>query len=169
VKPGPTVIVHTLDSIKALCVMDGECWTWTRAKSKEGQPKTRHEGQVWSVRRLVYKLNSRAVRGGYTPVPVKCGNPACVNPYHLAEREVSKYIAEQNKARPETVTKRAKIAERRRAESPLTWELVNEIRVSDKPSSQWASELGVHHKTIRRVVNYETWKDYSTPWAGLMS
>ena len=168
-KKGKKGLSHTLDSIKALCEIDDDCWVWTRCVSKQGIPRTKHESKTWNVRRLVYTLNGRSVRAGYTPIPVKCGNPACVNPAHLAERDIAKHVAEHNKARSMTVKTKAKVADQRRQKSHLTWELVNKIRSSDKTIPQLVKELNLKKTTIRQVANYTRWKDYSTPWAGLMA
>jgi DNA-binding transcriptional regulator YiaG len=169
VKRGPRIIVHTLESLKARCMVCGDCWTWQGSVSVQNQPKTRHDGKVWNVRNLAYKLQRGiAVRTGYTAVAT-CKNPMCVNPEHLTQREISGLISELNRTKPQSLVKKAKISAYRRTQSALSPEIVAAIRNREKPRSQFAKELGVSYTTIKRAEIGVTWQEYRNPWAGLMA
>lgn len=65
------------------------CWEWTGAVSSNKQPKIWFQKKSWTVTRLLWGM---AYNGGKPPgrdvkVIHSCGNPSCVNWYHLQKAQ----------------------------------------------------------------------------------
>lgn len=163
--------METLDDIKAQCVMDGDCWVWQRHHNKDGPRTWYREGDKWhsmAVRRLAYWWQSGSRPRRTIVIRGTCGDASCVNPAHSEAITQARHLSEaaQRSHTPEVHRKMAESARKTRAR--LTWESVQDIRLSDKTNAALAEKYDVSAQTIGRVRRHETWRDYSNPWQQMM-
>lgn len=59
-----------------------ECWNWTASKTAQGYGEFRLGGRTVGAHRVAYVLFGGCLAEGLT-VDHLCGNPSCVNPFHL--------------------------------------------------------------------------------------
>lgn len=157
-----------LGVIRAKCCEEGTCWLWQGAMHT-GHPVLRHRGKVVNVRRIIAEeFLYLAVEGKLATA--RCGNGKCCAPEHVemvTRRTLQRRTTRrtQHQQRP---TRNAKQAAIQRARSVLDWDKVQAIRASDLPGRKLAEQYGVALETVQNVRKYRTWKDYSSPFAGLM-
>ena len=166
------------DFIKDRCVIEGDCWNWQGALQSCGSTPTMHlrnpvtgKRQVMSVRRAAllekHKDSPHVLKGKLATY--SCGNAACVNPEHthaVGRRTLQKRLVQelgylQNPLRTQ------KLSKIMRDKSPLTPELVAQIRADDAPQKQIAARFGVSQAAISKIKRWETWKDTANPFAQL--
>lgn len=104
----------------------------------------------------------------YRPVAT-CQNPRCLAQDHqrwVAISQAQKMTAERTgyHLNPVRNAKISKALNRRH----LSAEAVAEVRASSVPIKQLAAEHGMAFESIRRIKQGITYKDYNSPWAGLM-
>lgn len=159
--------IHTIESLKARTVEEGECWNWTGYLGNK-VPHVCHNGKMHSVRRLFRDLMDKPVQAGSYIYP-NCGNTICVNPKHnvaLTRKQFSKRIG---KMAAGNLMRKIKVqAFKQRTVGKLTWDQADEIRVSTEPSRQVASKFGVDKSLICRIRAGKAWVRYNSPFAGLM-
>jgi len=161
----------TLKMIHDRCDEVGECWIWKDAVGQHGYPiMRRRPGGCLLVRRVAVALDGRpaAVR---QPVTCTCAEKRCCNPKHLKPSTPSA-VGKAAAARGSFSSKprAAKIA----AGTPkadgakLTLEQVREIRASEDTGPVLAQRYGGNRSLIGGIRRGTVWKDYSSPFAGLM-
>lgn len=98
-----------------------------------------------------------------------CGNPQCVAPDHLliASRSKLGKLTDARTGFTRTPQRRKKISDSKRATGKLNPEAVRAIRAA-KSSVKVAQEYGIAKATAIRIRAYESWRDYSNPFAALM-
>lgn len=159
----------SLEAIRANCVEEGQCWLWQGAISHGTTPTMRIDGskRLVSVRRLVLELQGVSIEKRKA-FPT-CGNHACVSPEcvkpmthaHMLARVAKRSGYAQNHAR------KAKIAAGKRKHSPLTPELVAEIRSSAESGHAIARRLGLSQSTVQAIRAHDSWRDYRNPYLQL--
>lgn len=122
------------------------------------------DGQRYDVRRTLYRIRTGKTLDRRKTVRSTCEHETCMAPQCQA---VSK-IKGSNGRRMNVATK-AKLAAAKRAHSPYGPELVALVKASDKSYSQIARETGMKLSTVGAIKSGRLWRDYSSPWAGLMA
>lgn len=160
-------VVHTVESLRARCVEEGECWIWQGASDGHGKPSTKHNGRTANPRRVVRELVDRKPLPPGVQVVPACHNSMCISPAccvktdHRGRARIANErgaFSNPAKNRLGAMTKRAK--------SWITDEMVALIRAA-RNGPEAAHETGVslsHCKAIRRGIAR---KDYSSPWASM--
>lgn len=147
----------------------GQCWDWTGAVQTHGNtPTMRHNGKVGSVRRFLAMELGKNVDGKI--VTHKCGNPACVNPDHIAvmpRGDLQRRISKTMNYKTNTVRMK-RISDKSRENAKLNEEMVKEIRQSCQTQRLIAKAYGVTQATISCIKTGRTWKDYKNPFAALV-
>lgn len=142
--------IHTLQTLMIRTEPDGDCLLWKGFLQNGTVPMVQHNGEIISVRKLVWILSKRA-QSGVKYWGTKCGNPACVAPTHIAARKSKAHFQAMTKklfSNPSAVAVRnAKIG---RARRKLTEEQVHELMHSDETHEAAARRLGVSATTIKR-------------------
>lgn len=142
----------------------GGCLEWAGHASEGKFPQIRVEGKLYPVRRLVWMATRGATRSDLW-VSNSCGNPLCVNPDHLIAR--TRGTAMQGAIRP--IAHRVKISNAKRSKSVLTMEMVREIRASNETNPVLGARYGIEPGYVSRLRRGTTvWKEYVSPFAGLM-
>jgi hypothetical protein len=149
----------------------GDCLMWTAATTRTGYPICKPSGCGCTlVRRHVFALMGGVLRSRQ-PVATKCGERLCINPAHLVASTTSD-IAQSAAARGAWSgrARGAKIshAKRHSASAKLTLEDARIIRLSSETGPVLAARYGVNRSLINGIKAGRSWKDYASPFAGLM-
>lgn len=156
----------TIEAIRAKCdVLENGCWVWKGSHDGNSLPRMRLPGsrKLLPVRRVVYEMSGQYL--GNLIVTTCCETPMCVAPDDLIALSNSELIARAAKRtgyaqRPE---RNAQIAATKRKASPLTPELVAEIRTSPEATRAIARRIGVCQATVQNIRKGDAWKTYETP------
>ena len=159
----------TIKEIKDRCDEIGDCWIWKNSVGEYGYPIIRRNKQCLLVRRVVAEIKGTPPNPRQ-PVVTSCGDKRCCNPQHI-ELSTTKQVAKAaGKAGAfSQIDRCAKIAKSRRSlpSAKLTMEKAREIRTSDKSRKELAEEFGISLSLVKAVRAGTTWKEYSSPFAGL--
>lgn len=148
----------------------GECWEWRGATQRNGiTPMMNWGGCVNGVRRVIAEARGDDLKGKVATY--KCGNHSCVNPEHVVvttrQRVQRRSVRELRYNLDITRNKRlADVMRIKRAK--ITMEIAQEIREAEGPQKQIGARYGVSQSTVSAIKRGETWKTYSSPWAGLI-
>lgn len=144
------------------CAIVDECWVWKLSCSRD-DPVGRYLGKVISVRRVVFgATRKRTITRRFT-VFGTCGTEHCVHPDHIASRSSA---ASQRGVKKSSGPR---IASAMRARAKLTQEAVEDIRSMREPSKDAAKRYGICKAHVNVIRRYEVWRDYSNPFAGLLT
>lgn len=158
---------HTIESLKAKTIEEGDCWNWTGYLGNK-VPAVSHDGKMTSVRRLFRDLLDKPVRDGSFIYP-NCGNGICVNPEHGTVLTKRQFAERMGKRAGGSFSRKIKIqAYKQRTVGKLTWEKADDIRMSTEPSRQVAAKYGVNKSLICKIRAGKAWVRYNSPFAGLM-
>jgi hypothetical protein len=159
-----------LDYLTPRVKEDADCWIWQRGLTSNGTPTMHPTGhKQTSVRRWLAQQMGKAIPANYVATNT-CGNPRCVAPDHLliASRSKLGKLTDARTGFTRTPQRRKKISDSKRATAKLNPEAVRAIRAA-KSSVKVAQEYGIAKATAIRIRAYESWRDYSNPFAGLMT
>lgn len=149
---------------------DGDCIIWTGAVGNTGHPIYKPTGcRVQAlVRREVFRLGGRTLIAR-KPIDTKCNDRLCVNDAHLIPSTISK-IAQKAAKRGafSSPVKAMKIAMSKRGKMKLTEDQAREIRSSTDSGEALAERYGVDKSYAKKIKRGTAWKDYSSPFAGLL-
>lgn len=164
--------IHTLDSLHAKCIEEGDCWLW-QGYFGNSVPMVYHNGELVSVRRLVANLIDRPPNVHHKYLAASCKNRNCVCPNHLIYRTKKQHMSHMAKSSDhQAILRRIKLmnAARKRSITKLTAEKARTIRLDSRSCSKIAKDYGVSKSLIAKVKRGEAWADIfekSNPWAGL--
>lgn len=143
--------IHTVETLLAKCVPDGDCLIWTGCTDGRGQPMAKHNKKRVQAKRLLLLLQGEKPKKGWYAVSM-CGNRACMNPEHVkqvTQSEKTKLAYEMGRlGRPDQLA-RIRMA----SVYKLTDLDVMEIRQSEESTRDIAARLGMNPKYLSRVRN----------------
>lgn len=160
----------TDEYLKERSVEVGECWEWTGAMSNGATPVFRPPGKKTLAVRIAIAQRKGLTVTSKTPATTTCSNPKCVNPEHVVVKPRT-FI--QRRAAKETgyaqrASRNAKIAAAARARlSTLTPEMVQAIRDAEGFAREVGAKFGISKSSVIDIRAGDTWKTYTSPWAGL--
>ncbi len=142
----------------------GGCWEW-RLSAKDGsQPQGKYLGNVINVRRqIVEQVTGKPLPRGWVAVE-RCECKLCVRPGH----QIGISRSEAFKGKEFSVLHKAKLAASAQARSKISREVVERIRAEPGTAVAKAQVHGIHVKYVRDILNFKVWKDYSSPFSGLI-
>jgi len=166
-----------LEIIKSRCIEEGECWIWQGSVSPGDVPSMRlprsvdPDSKLIGVRRWIAQHQGKQIDGLYATT--SCEDKRCVCPDHvvvmtrkrLQKRAGKTMTKNQN---PASIARRVS-ARVRAGNVKIGYAIAREIREGDKSAEQWARELNCDISTVFQAKAGSTWRDYSSPFAGLMS
>lgn len=160
---------EALQAIRVRCDDEGECWIWRDATTRDGYPIYRPSGgKCTLVRRAVFVLAGGELKPRQ-PLVSSCGDRCCCNHEHLKTSTLSKIAKKAAKGGAwASQTRRAAISAAQRKHSKITAEIAAEVRASSEASRALAARFGVDKSLIARIRSGRAWRDYSSPFAGLM-
>lgn len=165
-------VTHTLDTLLTQTQEVGDCLEWTGSCMNRGHPVVHHDGKPWMVRRLVLTLTGHQLKPRHV-VGVACGNPRCINPDHLVQLSHRQRMKAMRMASAATHTyaRSAKVAATKRAgpQAKLTDAQVQAIRHGHQPQRETAALYGVSPHLVASIRSGRRRRDFSNPFAGLMT
>ena len=162
--------IHTVESLKARTVEEGECWLW-QGYVANNTPQVNADGRMVPVRRLMLQLAGIALRPGVVFCGCKCGNALCIRPEHVVQRDKMAHLSAMGKAAGQGAAyaeRIAKLTQARRARSKLTIEIAREIRQAEGSCREIGERFGVDKTIVARIIRGEAWKDAANPFGGLL-
>lgn len=169
--------IVNLETIKARCIEEGECWIWQGSVSPGDVPSMRipqaidPKRPLVGVRRWIAQHQGKQIAGLFATN--SCEDKRCVCPDHVVvmtrkrlQKRAGKTIRKNESPAVATTRVQARI---RSGNLKIGYEKAREIRLSDKPAEEWAAELGCHVTTVFQAKSGKTWRDYSSPFAGLLA
>lgn len=162
----------SLEKIKARVTEVGDCWEWPTVQRDIPCWRVTIDGKrVWiGVRRWLAESMGRKVEGKC--VTNSCQNKACVNPDHIQLLTKKQIQVRTGKRMSASLTIQDSIRRsliREKQGTKITREIAREIRASDRPTKEWAAELGCSQCAVRNVRSGRTFKDFQNPFAGLIA
>ncbi len=165
---------HTIESLKARTIEEGDCWLWQGYKAN-GTPQVCHprpgfSSKMYSVRRLMRDL----LTGKPTPdghYVTRCGSSECVNPEHILFRTDDQHMQRIGRGSAMgNITRSMKLRKYRMSigHSKLTEAIAQEIRLSNESGPVLAQLYGVDKSLISKVRRGTAWRVLANPFAGLM-
>ncbi len=152
-----------LSDLLARTMPEGDCLLWTCRAIKGKFPQWHIAGQCYITRRLIYQLCNGPIPSRLF-VGTRCKNLLCVHPDCLIARTPSK--AQRGRiTRPDH---KARITAAQRARSDLDAATVQAIRASNEPGPVLEARYGLKKGRASRIRSYESWKDITNPFAGLL-
>lgn len=165
---GPLMDV-LVNRLKKHSVEVGDCWEWFGSYQSSGKtPAMNFEGHIKPVRRHI--AEQLGIARADMVATCKCRNYKCVNPDHvvlMTRTRLAKLIEEETGyARNPARVK--KISDKARARSPVTQEMVEQIRQEDVGLQEMAQRFGIGKTTVAAIRRGEAWRDFKNPFAQLM-
>lgn len=166
-----------LETIKARCIEEGDCWIWQGSVSPGDVPNMRipqaidPKRPLVGVRRWIAQHQGKQIAGLYATNT--CQDKRCVCPDHivvLTRQKLQKRAGKTMTKNQNAGTMARRVQARVRAGNlKIGYDKAREIRQSDKSAEEWAAELGCHVTTVFQAKSGKTWRDYSSPFAGLLA
>lgn len=165
--------LETLETIKARCTTEGDCWIWPARAKRNGKteaPVCRHGGKVVKVRRLVRELADGKPVPSKLDVPSRCGNRLCVSPKCSLKVSIKRsrqmQIERGHLNDPASIAKRAAT---RRATSRFSEADIEQVRTSTESCAKAGAAVGMT-KAYAHAVRTGLWRSTANnPFAGLMA
>lgn len=164
--------VHTLESLKARTIEEGECWLW-QGYITNNTPQVHCHIDDKKVMVSVRKLMRELITGKPQPAGSyghTCGNPQCVNPDHTIWRSMKVHARYMNKVRDVTPVMAMKMRQAKidTGTVKLSEEAALEIRLSTESARALAQRYGVSKSWIGRIRQNRAWRVLTSPFAGLL-
>lgn len=168
-----TVTTHTMETLHARCVEEGDCWVWG-GYVQNGAPYICQSGKLTAVRQITMTLSERPIRIGAKYFATTCGDPLCVNPEHIVCRTPKEHMtrmASQVQHRAVSRVVKLQTAARARAICKLTEASANSILLDARSHRAIAIAHGISKSLVSNIKRGVCWRPVSAqanPWAGLM-
>lgn len=164
-QPAPAgFFMPTLKHLLSKCREDADCLLWTGSLShSSGHPKYNNK----AARRLVYELAKGAIPAGML-VTTTCDCAQCLNPEHLRLTTKAEITAKVHNCPTVRAKKIVACTAAGRKTAKLTVEKARQIRASNQTCDELAIVHGVDRTLISRVRTNKAWREYGSPFAGLM-
>lgn len=158
-------------NIRARCIQhDDGCLEWpTKAKTVRVRhnPMANINGNAGAlVRRELFNFEVRPLKRTQFLRP-KCVSEWCIEPQHQRVLSIKESAALGGKSGAKHRDAKVAATRRARGRNKLTDEQVQEIRASQESGYALAKRLNVDEKTISNARKGQTYRDYSSPFAGL--
>lgn len=160
---------HTIASMTARCLEDGDCLLWTGAKYTTGAARAQIVGTTRSIsaRRLWLELHGVDMENA--KAHSTCGNPLCLaHAVKSTPSQIGKSTAERT-GYARSIVRRKKISEAKRKTAKLTLAQVDDIRNGGGLLREKAARNGVSKATAGAIVRGERWADYSNPFLRMVA
>lgn len=144
----------------SLMVREGSHLIWPGKFDRWQRAVTQIDGERVDVRRTLYQLQRGRSLRTRESVRVRCEHEQCMS--------IGCMVVTTPKGRGLSVASKQKISLARRARSKWDDAIVEEVRASNLPHPQIAQQTGMALSTVGAIKSGRRWKDYSSPWAGLV-
>lgn len=158
-----------IEKIMQYTVDDAGCSVWKRSCCN-GHPCMRVNNKTKLIRRLLWEEIYGQINDGFI-VRMTCETKLCVNIEHI-ELTTYKKLAKQLGAIGvmSGIKRSAAIAKTKRSgkQAKLTGDAVIEIRSSNETTIELSKKFFVSQAHISKVRKNKAWRNFESPWAGLM-
>lgn len=164
------------DTLAMMALIDrteelADCLLWTGSTTSGGHPTYKPFGcKCTLVRRDVFRLGG-GVLNPNVPLITTCGEKLCINVAHIkpsTPKKIGQAAAARGAWKNKDRSAKIAAAKRSQASAKLTIEIARDIRLSTESGPVLSKRHGVHLSVINGIKAGNRWKDYSSPWAGLM-
>lgn len=163
--------VHTLESLLARTEDYGDCMEWT-GYCQNKAPYIQHGDEFLAVRKLIWRLLGNDTTGKLL-YGNKCGNKKCVNPDHIAPRNMKAHATMMAKnVDHQSITRVAKLSKAAQKRKALTDEQVSNILLDHRSTREIADDFGVSKTLICRIKagrSHKMVNAKNNPFWGLMA
>ncbi len=160
---------HTVESIKAHCEEEGDCWLWGGYMAKHMTPMLCHRRRSYGVRQVMAFITKHPNSGLEGVWSTSCGTPGCVHPEHLVYRTKKQHSMHMAKALSQNKValrlRNDKIARSVARKVPI--EEIQNIRSSSEPANVLAKRYDVSESLIYRYRRGGR-GIITGPWGGLV-
>lgn len=155
--------------IWARCHEDGDCMIWDGAIAANAGPAVTspYTGRTAPARRVLMQALGIEIDG--LICTTTCQHNCCMARGHIVAWTRQELQLRTGKSLSGNHARNAKLAQAARRRSYLTMEIVRDMRASGLPAKQVAQQWGVPLQTAARVLRHDSWRDYSSPFAGLFA
>ncbi len=164
--------LETLDTIKARCTLEGDCWLWPASAKPHAKPRTpavRHNGKTVAVRRLARELADGRPIPHKLEAVARCANLRCVSPE--CSMKVSTKRSRQIQIERGHLVNAASMAKRAAtlsATSKFSEVVIEQARTAQGSTRKVAAELGMHHTYVHYLRQGKARQAHRNPFAGLL-
>lgn len=149
----------------------GDCWEWMGAmQGRSITPVMRYHQRTSQVRRFIAEAQGKDLSNAKLLATCSCRNPRCVNPEHvvvMTRKRFQELICRETDY-SSSLVRNKKLADAARVRfARISPEVVAQIRDAQGVQKQIAKDFGVSQSTVSSIKRGETWKEYSSPFAGL--
>lgn len=147
---------------------EGSCWIWNGKLNTLGYPVTCLAKGYTPVRRIAAVLAGKPF-ADRQPVAVTCHCRQCVRPEHVRPSDPASIgKAAAKRGRWKSAARAAKISAVRRANTTISDEAVQAIRLAERGQLKAiCAEHGVTYSSACAIRGGRMRRDYSSPWAGM--
>lgn len=164
------IATQTMESLLARTEEVGECLEWQGYVANKS-PQVSHNGKMTTVRKLMRVLQGRPAGNGVF-TGVKCGNPLCVNPAHLVDRNMRQHGQMMaSKIDFDCPVRTAKLQRAAAGRRKITDEGIAAALTDPRSCEAVAQDHGVHKSLIARIRRGKAHRQVNAtinPFAGLM-
>lgn len=152
------------------CIECGDCLLWQGALHHKRNPIVKISGKVQPIR--VMMLRARGLKmGGKLKSGTTCESSRCIEPSHVV-RVMAETVCKQAVARTGyhlNPARNKKIALSRKHRNKVDEQMRVAILEAQGPQRAIAAKFGVSQHTVSEIKRGERFKDYSSPFAGLIA
>lgn len=161
-------MTHTVASLTAACIEDGDCLIWQGSKTTEGAPRIKADDdsrRSVRARRRMFELHGGQTTKRQPNVIATCWHPLCIAPEHLAavsRKEQMLRAAAAGRLRVPSRDAAQRRIKRADPSAKLTMAKAREIRsryFAGATLVSLAAEFDVHVSLIHRVVHNKAWAE----------
>lgn len=157
--------VWFVDFLESLCERDGDHLLWGKHwDSRLLRADMKFDGKKIDPRRLLWALHTGHTLRRNESVRAKCDHERCMTLSHLRVVPLGAAMA----GRHVSIPTRIKLQKIKRARGKHSAELISSIRASELSYTQISARTGVPLGTVGAVKSGRIWRDYASPFAGLM-
>lgn len=135
---------------------DGDCWEWIGSRNRSGYGNVRHNGKGAKAHRVSWEMAYGPIPKGLHVRHLKCDNPPCVRPEHLALGTVAANMRDRD-----SKGRRRPPGGERNGMAKLTAAQVADIRAiysrQEANQRELAERFAVGSTTISEIVRGAAW------------
>ncbi len=152
---------HTLETLLAQCVEEGECLMWQGRTTNHGVPISRFQGQHSGVRRTLWHLLGRRPLKPGQVVTTTCDNQLCCHPDHLLATTQGDLMRRRNRRGKGEAVRMARMTATIRAKAKIDMTKAEHIRTSSQTAAELASEMGLSVSMVNQIRRGTRWRSGS--------
>jgi hypothetical protein len=154
-------IPWTLERLKGMCVVDGDCWLWQKYTDRNGYPHANIDGRSTSVRNWVVKQSGKYPTRKRWAATSSCGRITCCSPLCTQAKtysEVNRDTVDSGARNMVAIGRKSSQTVAAKGGTKLTPADVVLIRSDPRGARVLSKHYGVAMSLIARIKRGEAWK-----------